>query len=75
MNKLLVFLSTILLLGSCVSSKKYKNLQQEMEGVKMNLQKCNENLANCENEKTKMALDCKNQMSSLEAEAAARASK
>lgn len=34
----------------------------------MSLQKCNDNLANCESEKAKIASDCKNQVATLDAE-------
>lgn len=75
MNKILVLLMSIVILGSCVSSKKYKDLQSEMDNVKMGLQKCNDNLANCESEKSKIAADCKTQTGKLESEVTARGNK
>ena len=68
MNKILILLTFSLILGSCVSSKKYKSLQEEMENAKMSLQKCNDNLANCESEKSKMEMDYKNQVGKLESD-------
>jgi len=62
-------LTSLLILGSCVSSKKYKSLQEEMENAKMSLQKCNDNLANCESAKSKMEMDHKNQLSTVESDA------
>jgi chemotaxis protein MotB len=70
MNKILILLTSFLLLGSCVSSKKYKALQDEMEKAKMTLQKCNDNLANCESEKSKMEAESKNALSKMESDAA-----
>jgi chemotaxis protein MotB len=68
MNKILVLLGSLLILGSCVSSKKYKSLQEEMDNAKMSLQKCNENLANCESSKSKMEMDHKNELSKIESD-------
>jgi chemotaxis protein MotB len=68
MYKILIFLSSFLILGSCVSSKKHKALQEEMESIKTNLQKCNENLANCESEKSKIQSDYKNELGQMESE-------
>jgi hypothetical protein len=71
MNKILILLSSFLILGSCVSSKKYKDLQAEMDKEKMSLQKCNENLANCESEKSKMDAEHKDAISKMESDAKA----
>lgn len=64
-----MFLTSLLILGSCVSSKKYKSLQEEMENAKMSLQKCNDNLANCESAKSKMEMDHKSALSTIESDA------
>ena len=69
MTKILMILTSLLLLGSCVSSKKYKSLQEEMENAKMSLQKCNDKLANCDSDKSKMEMDHKDQMSKMESDA------
>lgn len=64
-----MLLTTLLILASCVSGKKYKTLQEEMENARMSLQKCNDNLANYESEKSKMEIDYKNQINKIDSEA------
>lgn len=75
MNKIVTLAFSVLFLASCVSSKKYKDLQSEMENAKMSLQKCNDNLATCETEKAKIAADCKSQVATLDAESKSKSSK
>jgi chemotaxis protein MotB len=72
MNKYFILFISLLFVTSCVSSKKYKSLQEEMESAKMSLQKCNNSLADCESSKAKMSTDHKNQISKMEADAAAK---
>lgn len=68
MNKFLILLCSLFIFGSCVSSKKYKSLEEEMNSAKMSLQKCNENLANCESAKSKMEMDHKSELSKMESD-------
>lgn len=53
--KIFISILTITLLLCCVSSKKYKSLQEEMENAKMSLQKCNGNLVNTEETMSNLA--------------------
>ncbi len=68
MKKIFYFIVSVGLLGSCVSSKKYKDLEAQMNDTKSSLSKCQENLANCEKDKNAMAADCKMKTGKLETE-------
>lgn len=65
----------ITLLVSCVSSKKYKDLEAQMNDAKMNLQKCQESLSDCEKMKNQLADDCKMKTGKLESEMSAKEGK
>lgn len=65
----------ITLLVSCVSSKKYKDLEAQMNDAKMNLQKCQESLSDCEKQKNQLADDCKMKTGKLESEMSAKSGK
>ncbi len=59
----LLFIS--LLVSSCVSSKKYKNLQAEQEELKMALQKCKESVADCQSSKDDIVLEYKSRINEI----------
>ncbi len=66
MKKIFYLIVSVGLLGSCVSSKKYKDLEAQMNDAKSSLSKCQEDLANCEKDKNAMAADCKMKTGKLE---------
>lgn len=51
--------------GSCVSSKKYKNLQAEQEELKSALQKCKESVAECQSSKEDIVLEYKTRINDI----------
>ena len=55
-------------MASCVSSKKYKDLEAQINDTKMNLQKCQDKLDDCEKQKMALADDCKTKTGQLESE-------
>ncbi|MCC6752683.1 MAG: DUF1759 domain-containing protein [Saprospiraceae bacterium] len=72
MKKLSYLVLSVFVMASCVSSKKYKDLEARMSEAEMSLQKCNQKLSDCENEKSKLADDCKMKTGKLEADLAAK---
>ncbi len=64
--KLFYYLVCIsLFTGSCVSSKKYKNLQAEQEELKSALQKCKESVAECQSSKEDIVLEYKTRINDI----------
>jgi chemotaxis protein MotB len=55
----------ILLMGSCVSSKKYKNALGEVEDLKSALQKCKEAVADCQASKDEVVLEYKTKINDM----------
>lgn len=72
MKKLSYLVLAVTLMASCVSSKKYKDLEARMSETEMSLQKCNQKLSDCENEKSKLVDDCKMKTGKLESDLAAK---
>lgn len=72
MKKLTYLVLSVSLMASCVSSKKYKDLEARMSETEMSLQKCNQKLSDCENEKSKLVDDCKMKTGKLESDLAAK---
>jgi len=68
MKKISYLLLSLLVMASCVSSKKYKDLEAQMNDSKMNLQKCQDKLDDCEKQKMALADDCKTKTGQLESE-------
>lgn len=68
MKKISYLLLSLLVMASCVSSKKYKDLEAQMNDTKMNLQKCQDKLDDCEKQKMALADDCKTKTGQLESE-------
>ncbi|MBP8726426.1 MAG: OmpA family protein [Saprospiraceae bacterium] len=75
MKKLSYLVLAVTLMASCVSSKKYKDLEARMSETEMSLQKCNQKLSDCENEKSKLVDDCKMKTGKLESDLAAKEGK
>ncbi|MBK9272134.1 MAG: OmpA family protein [Saprospiraceae bacterium] len=67
MNKNFLFLISALsiLLSSCVSSKKYKASQAEIEDLKAGLQKCKEAVADCQASKDEVILEYKTKINDM----------
>ncbi|MDQ3141467.1 MAG: flagellar motor protein MotB [Bacteroidota bacterium] len=68
MKQSFLFLLSIVFLGACVSSKKHKALMSEFDNLKMSLDKCNENLAKCEEEKNTISGDFNTKLNNVASE-------
>ncbi len=68
MKKFSYLFLSLVVMASCVSSKKYKDLEAQMNDTKNNLQDCQEKLKDCEKQKMALADDCKMKNGKLESE-------
>ncbi len=78
MKKILFLFLGLSLLSSCVSKKKFIDLQGERDSIRMSLSKLEEDLKACERSKTSFRTDLEmrgNQLSAREAELAAERSR